>query len=471
MNAFRHELDWMYSFSDLERKRSRDLAKNVMKPEKAAHLLRELGDPQAGQNIVHIAGSKGKGSVAFLLANWFRSRGVRTGLYTSPHLFDVRERILLDGEPIPEADFIGLARELRAVVEAIPAGRAAELEPTFFDLFTAMAFAWFRRRGAEAWIVETGLGGRLDSTNVVTPLASVITSISKEHTEVLGRRLRQIAWEKGGIIKPGVPVVVAGNRPEVLGVLREMARERGSPLYLLPERLACRPAGYRREADGRILQKVRVDGRTLETSLLGLYQVENIGLFLLTLRVLRFRTGGLPVGADPGAADGLDFLRRLEWPGRLTHRQAGEAEFWVDGAHNAESARYLARSLRALRRAGVADGRPLVGIVGMFSEKDHAGILRAVLPLLDAVTFIEPDPWRDCRVEHYLPVFHRLNGRGIPWSVLGPVADDPAWLQRVLAESRRRFGGPFGVLATGSLYTAARVLRALDDRQETAWNT
>lgn len=455
MSDYSRSLDWVYSFVNLEARRTPALARDSMRLAKIAHLLARLGHPERGADIAHIAGSKGKGSVAFLLDRCLASRGVRTGLYTSPHLFDARERIRVDGEPIPESGFLELAGEIRAIVEATP-GEA--LKPTFFDIFTAMAFAWFRRRRARFWVVETGLGGRLDSTNVVAPRLAIISSISKEHTEILGRRLRDIAREKAGIIKPAVPVVAAGNRAEVAAVLRQTARERQAPLYLLPEHSAFRSAGYRREPDGRILQKMVIDGRALETSLLGLYQVENIALFLLALRVLRQELGGaLPV--DPGGP--LDFLRGLEWPGRLTHRRLDGVELWVDGAHNAESARYLRRTLQALRASGVIEPHPVAGIVGMFQEKDHAGILKAILPLLDFVYFIEPDPWRDCRPEHYLPVFHRLNARGIPHRVLGPVYREEGWLARLAEECAVRFPGGCSLLATGSLYTASLVLRAL----------
>ncbi len=468
MNGYRRMLDWIYSFTNLEKSRTRYLAQESMQLEKIAWLLERLGNPHHGQRIVHIAGSKGKGSVAFLLACRLTGRGFRTGLYTSPHLLDLRERIRMDGRMIPEEEFFRLAEEIRAIVESVP---GKSLEPTFFDIFTAMAFAWYRRREAEWWVVETGLGGRLDSTNVVQPAVSVITSISKEHTELLGRRLREIAREKGGIIKPGTPVAVAGNRPEVMVVLREIARERRAPLHYLPDRLACRPAGYRREPAGRIFQRLAIEGRIVETSLLGLYQAENIGLSLLAWRVLQ-QSGALPLAAarppaEPGGAEppeDLGFLRDLEWPGRLTYRRLDGVELWVDGAHNAESARYLARSLQGLRRSGVTDQRPLVGIVGMFHDKDHAGILKAILPLLEAVYFVEPDSWRDCRAKHYLPVFHRLNARGIPWKALGPVDQRAGWLERVMEESRRRFGGSYGLLATGSLYTAAVALRAVEAR-------
>ena len=167
-------LDWIYSFVNLEAKRTRKLAEEKMKLRKISHLLKSLGNPQQGQRIVHIAGSKGKGSLAFLLDVLLRGKGFKTGLYTSPHLLEVRERIRSNNSLIGVEEFNTGILRIKSIVDKI--GDQA-LEPTFFDIFTALAFDFFNRKKMDIWLLETGLGGRLDSTNVVKPLVSVITSI------------------------------------------------------------------------------------------------------------------------------------------------------------------------------------------------------------------------------------------------------------------------------------------------------
>src|SRR5262245_2425150 len=201
-----------------------------LKLDRMRALLHRLGDPHDRLRTVHVAGSKGKGSTCAMLASVLRAAGYRTGLFTSPHLVDVRERIQIDGELIAEGELAALMEEIRPAAEAL---EAEGQPPTFFEVGTALGFLHFRRQRCDVAVVEVGLGGRFDSTNVLTPLVSVVTSISLDHTAILGDQVEKIAFEKAGIIKAGVPVVSGVTDPAAQEVIRRVAAERGAPLTQL----------------------------------------------------------------------------------------------------------------------------------------------------------------------------------------------------------------------------------------------
>jgi len=197
-------------------------------------LMGLMGDPQRRFQSVHIAGTNGKGSTAAFLAGMLRAAGYRVGLYTSPHLVSFTERIRINGVPITEERVVGLAERVRARYENVRSAEGGPLTPTFFEVTTAMAFTCFAEEQVDIAVVEAGMGGRLDSTNVIAPLVSVITNIDLEHTEFLGTTVGLIASEKAGIIKPGVPVVTGAVQPEVLAVIEQQARLAGSPVFRMP---------------------------------------------------------------------------------------------------------------------------------------------------------------------------------------------------------------------------------------------
>ncbi len=214
----------------------------------ALRLDEHFGRPHRKFHTIHVAGTNGKGSVSHLLAAILHSAGYKTGLYTSPHLLDFRERIRVDGEMIPEQEVIDYVRDNLDFID--------DLRPSFFEITTAMAFDWFARSGVEAAVVEAGLGGRLDSTNIVTPLVSVITNIGYDHTRFLGDTLERIAVEKGGIIKPGVPVVIGETQPETELIFREIAAENRAPIVFADQRFAhVSSADYPLDLPGRYQEK------------------------------------------------------------------------------------------------------------------------------------------------------------------------------------------------------------------------
>ena len=454
-------LDWIYSFVNLEAKRTRKLAAEEMKLAKISHLLKSLGNPQQGQRLIHIAGSKGKGSLAFLLDVLLRGKGFKTGLYTSPHLLEVRERIRSNNSLIGVEEFKSGILRIKSIVEKI---EDQALVPTFFDIFTALAFDFFNREKMDIWLVETGLGGRLDSTNVVKPLISVITSISKEHTEILGGRYRDIAREKGGIIKEDTPEVLTANRKVVVEVIQGIAVEKRAPLYYLPDFYRYKSLGYTRSSNGDVKQRLKINEHILHTSLLGDYQAENIALSFLTLKVMkekRFRGFSINLVVDLG--NDLAALENLTFKGRFSHYIREGVDIFVDGAHNAEAAALLAKSLMNLQGSSIIADQDIVGVIGILKDKDYRGILKPIVPLLDYVYFIEPDNWRECQVENYLKIFKSLNSRNIGFTILKADSLAGRWLKGVMEDYRAHSRRPFCLVASGSLYTAASILKCLEE--------
>nr|NIV39504.1 bifunctional folylpolyglutamate synthase/dihydrofolate synthase [Anaerolineae bacterium] len=226
MSAYRDALSYLYSFTDYEKRGFAAYAPEFYNLDRVRHLLALMGEPQRTFQAVHIAGTKGKGSTAAMIESVLRVAGYRTGLYTSPHLHSFRERIQVAGELIPEAGVIRLVEEMRPLVARVEG-------ITTFEIITCLAFAWFAELGVEWTVVEVGLGGRLDATNVLEPQVTIITPISYDHVAILGDTLSQIAAEKAGIIKPGVPLVSAPQPEEALATICDVCDRQGAPLTLV----------------------------------------------------------------------------------------------------------------------------------------------------------------------------------------------------------------------------------------------
>ncbi len=336
--------------------------------ERIEALLTALGRPEAGLPIVHVGGTNGKGSVSALAAAILRAAGHRTGLYTSPHLLDVTERVRIDGAPAPRA---ALARQAARLAPWLTAGAA-----TFFEAMTAVALGAFREAGVDAAVLEVGLGGRFDATNVGQPAVSVITQIDYDHQEFLGRRLEDIAGEKAGIIRGGV-ALSAAQAPEALGVIEARCRAVGVPLLraggelrvdvrasdLTGHRLSLRGPGWAYD--------------DLRVALPGLYQPGNALLAIGAVRAFAAATGlAVPEAAVRAGA------RDVRWPGRfqVVPGGPGRPPLVLDGAHNPGGAAALAASLRHY-----FPGRRLGLVLGISADKDRAGILKALAPLASRI--------------------------------------------------------------------------------------
>jgi dihydrofolate synthase/folylpolyglutamate synthase len=325
-------------------------------------MLAGLGNPHRCYHTIHIAGTNGKGSVAASLARVLFCSGYRVGLYTSPHLVRFNERIQVDGEPIADEDIVRLYRRVR---KALPGGR----EPTFFEFTTAMAFDEFARRRVDWAVIETGMGGRMDATNVITPEVAIITNISLEHREYLGATIPAIAFEKAGIVKRRRPVVTGIRQASALAALLEAAQDKSAPVYRLN-----RDFSYRRGRGGAFTYHgIHQIWPNMATGLQGDYQVENAALALAACELIRNKAPRISI------ASMREGLLTTRWPGRL-EIVSEKPLVLLDGAHNLDAAKQLARHLRTHFRS-----RDITLVVGILDDKPYAAMLKMLLPMASRV--------------------------------------------------------------------------------------
>ena len=387
-------------------------------------LLERLGNPQESCPAVLIAGTNGKGSVAAMTASLLTAAGFRTGLYTSPDLIDFRERIRIDGRMIRREEIVAGAEAVkRGVRETV----------SYFEFLTAMAFLHFQRKKADIAVLEVGLGGRLDATNVVIPLVSVITNISLEHREYLGNTLEKIAREKGGIIKEGGICLTAARQKLVIETLEGICRERGASLYRVGKEIRTivhRDGTFSYRGIGRSQER-------LVCPLMGRHQISNAALALGAVELIgdaRFRMD------DAAVSKGL---KQAQWEGRLEILQRSPM-LLVDGAHNPAG-------VAALRRAFQNDfpHRRLILVFGVLGDKDYRTMARRLFPLADRVILTRPHSERALPPDSLLPLAAKFN-RAIE------VVEDPGnALRRALSLA----GEEDLVCAAGSLYLVGEIKR------------
>ncbi|MGB8354196.1 MAG: folylpolyglutamate synthase/dihydrofolate synthase family protein [Chthoniobacteraceae bacterium] len=374
--------------------------------EQIHRLLDELGVEGGQQRFIHVAGTNGKGSVCAMLDAICREQGIRTGLFTSPHLVHFCERIKLDGRTISEQE---VASGLTTIQEIVTGW---ETHPTFFEITTALALYWFQRVKADIVVLETGLGGRLDSTNVVTPLVSVLTPIDLDHQAWLGSSLGEIALEKAGIIKPGVPVVSAPQHEEVAEVFIRSAAEKGAAIQFITEPLENYPI-----------------------NLAGSHQKFNASLAIAALR-----SAGVRV-SEEAIRKGLD---NVIWPGRF---QVIHNQIVLDGAHNEAAAQRLVLTWREVygeKRATI--------ILGVLKDKDMTAICRALMPIASAFIVTHVRSQRSSSPEELQQIIRELNA-SIPCSIAADLTQ--------AIEIAKPGANP--VLITGSLFLVGEALAFFDE--------
>ncbi len=382
-------------------------------------LLARLGLPYQTGRYIHIAGTNGKGSVAAMLSAILTRAGYPVGLFTSPHLVHFRERYRLKDLEVSEERLLALINEVRAAVDGSE-------PPTFFEFAAALAFLYFFQEGAEPIILETGMGGRLDATNIIRPRVTVITNVSLDHQEYLGNSLTAIAGEKAGIIKGGAPLVTFAKQKLVLDLLRQRCRQRGAPLYLGGVDFKVRGRGQQFDYQGL---HQRLQGLTL--SLAGRHQYRNAALALAVLEILN--RDGFTV-SEAAIREGLKLTR---WPGRL-EQVPQDPQVLLDGAHNPAAALTLAQALKNGHRQG-----RLILVVGIMADKDVEGILARLLPLAQMVIFTQPRYFRAATPQD-------LARRAQPYNL------EIIQVPQVAAAVRRaqELAGPQDqIVVTGSLYT------------------
>jgi dihydrofolate synthase / folylpolyglutamate synthase len=359
-NAYPGSLDYLYSLEKFGM---------IFGLSKVEAILDAVEAPHRELQAVHIAGTNGKGSTAAMVASILQEEGYRVGLYTSPHLVRFTERIQVNGREIASEEVAALTAFLRGTIHA--KGIAPPF--TFFDFTTAMAFLYFRQQRVDLAVLEVGLGGRLDSTNVIDPLVSVITNISKDHEEQLGKTLVKITREKAGIIKRGRPLVTAATQPSVLRLLSKTCRDQGSSLIRVGKELRYAASGNGTFHYEGVHQKLP----GVQVNLAGSHQIINATTALGAVEVLE----GL--GYRITAESMLKGLRRVTWPGRL-ERIASIPRVVLDGAHNPAGALALKSSLEETRP------RRLFLLIGMMKDKDAASLLKVLAPLAYHVILTRP---------------------------------------------------------------------------------
>lgn len=406
-------------------------------------LLEALEHPEQRFPSVLVGGTNGKGSTAAFLASILQAAGFRVGLYTSPHLLSFTERFLINGLPIAREEVAALTEEVRSVIEQRfpPSPRPLTPDPpfphpTYFEVSTAIAFLAFARKGVDYAVVEVGLGGRFDATNILTPEVSIITNVSLEHQEYLGRTLQEIAIEKAGIVKEGKRVVTAAEVPGVCSVLEKVCRERGASLLRVQDRFSFQVR--RSDFEGQAFDLVGEAGsyRGLETKLLGRHQLVNAATALAAVELL-------PI-ATPSREAVARGLRQAWWPGRL--QVVGRRPLLLlDGAHNPAGASALA----AFVQEHLAPRR-LVLVFGVLKDKDWEGMLSQVGPLASVVILTKPESERAAD-----PRALTAADRYCPKLELQPSVKEAIGLAREVASPGD------AILVTGSLFTVAAALRAL----------
>lgn len=359
LDSYEAARDWLYSLKNRGSKYGID---------RMERFAETLGHPQRGYPCVHVAGTNGKGSTCAMLERVFRDQGFRVGLSTSPHLVRQGERIQVNRKILTESRILEYVRELVPYAENV-ALEDPDLHPSFFEFMTAMAFMHFAREEVDVAVVEVGLGGRLDATNVLLPEVSVITSIALDHCEILGDTLAAIAGEKGGIIKPGIPVVAGVLEPEAMAVIRKLCLERDCELICIEDRFGRDVSDYPR------------------TNLSGNYQRINGAIALTVVDVVRER-----FGLDLAEAE--KSLLNVAWPGRWEERELEHRKIVFDVSHNCEGARWLDEALSDLvQRSGGVLPDIVMGVMGAYRA---AALVPVAAKWAESIRFVMPEQDRAC---------------------------------------------------------------------------
>ena len=432
-DQYQKTLDYLYSFVDFSMTRGMRYSPEQFDLGRMRDFVQALGHPEQAYPSIHVAGTKGKGSVSSMCTAALMAGGYKVGLYISPHLHDYAERIQIDQHPIPHEDLIALVDEIRPVIESIP-------KLTTFEITTALAFLYFQRKNVQAAVLEVGLGGRLDATNVVSPSVTVITSLSYDHTQILGDTLAEIAGEKAGIIKPSVPVVLSPQKEEARQVVRQIAAEKSAPLIEVGKDYHFVPLEH--SLEGQSL-RVWMNGdyrreEKLQIPLLGGHQVENAATAYVALQI--FSRRALPLTSEmiqQGFAATL-------WPGRFEVLQRHPAVV-VDSAHNRDSALRLRQALD-----DYFPGIPIVMVFGASEDKDIAGMFAELSPRVQEVVATKSFHPRAIDPEHVVEIASRF---GKPARIIADIPDAVEQALQLAGETQM-------VLVTGSIFVVAATREA-----------
>lgn len=436
-DKYQQSLDWIYSWIDFSMKRHVDDTHRFFKLDRMNKLMDLLGNPHKSFPSVHVAGTKGKGSTCSFIATAMQAAGYKVGLYTSPHLVDFRERIIINGQWISKEDLVSLTNDLRPLTEIVK-------DATTFELTTALAFLYFKQQKVDLAVLEVGLGGRLDATNVVDPLVSVITPVSYDHMAVLGDTLTEIAYEKGGIIKPGVPVVISPQVDEAMIELVLLATERKSPFTQVEKAFNYHEISHTLSAQK--IQVLRTDSPDaskpeslactqlkLSLPLLGRHQMENAVTALAALDELKragFKLNRRAVQRG---------FRQVFWPTRfeLLRRKPPVV---IDSAHNGDSMQRLVETLDEY-----FPSKEFILIFGASADKEFDSMLKFILPRVETVVATQSIHPRAADADELKNIIEPYGKPTIAFRRM----------EEALPEALRLAGKQKGIIVTGSIFIAA----------------
>ena len=395
---------------------------------KTSNLLKAFGNPHHGQKYIHIGGTNGKGSVAAMVESVLIKAGLKVGFYSSPHLVRFTERFRVNGEQMAPEKIAQVVEELKDAIDP-------DHLPTFFEVTTAMALLLFEREKTDVAIMEVGMGGRLDATNIIQPIVSVITNISLEHQDFLGHRLVDIAGEKAGIIKKGVPLVTGATQPVVIELFEAKCQEKHAPF-----RRVGKDVRYHSKASSFNYYGFRLSLKNVELSLKGRFQYRNAALALAVIELMADE------GFEITSGNILEGLRDTRWPGRM--QVISEKPLIVlDGGHNPAAIGKLSESVRHC-----FDYKRLILVLGVMEDKDIRGIVEGIVPIADYVIFTKPDYYRSASPEKVMRAAAVFENKG----------EIQADIPQALDKARNIADSDDMILVCGSLFTVGAALTSLD---------
>ncbi|MFC1838554.1 bifunctional folylpolyglutamate synthase/dihydrofolate synthase [Thermodesulfobacteriota bacterium] len=395
---------------------------------KTSNLMKAMGNPHKGQKYIHIAGTNGKGSVATMVESVLIRSGLKVGFYSSPHLVRFTERFRINRKEISKKKVLELTKEIRSIINP-------DHPPTYFEVTTAMALAYFARENTDIAIMEVGMGGRLDATNIIKPLVSVITNISLEHQFFLGSTLLEIAGEKAGIIKKGVNTITAATQPKVIRLFRDICAERGAPFFRIGKDIT-----YRRTSSGFNYYGIKKRVKDIRLTLKGEFQNRNCALAIGILELLgkkgyKFNREDIKAG-----------IEETTWPGRIQVLSESPL-IVVDGAHNPDAAGVLAKTVK---NSFTYDR--LILVLGIMADKDINSITGGLTSLADHIICSSPEYFRSASPEDLYKV---VSARGKKTEIIKTLPD-------AINRAKKIAGKKDMILVTGSLFTVGEALTAID---------
>jgi dihydrofolate synthase/folylpolyglutamate synthase len=433
---YQNALEYLSSFVDYSLKDQKIMAAADFNLDRVFDLMVSLGNPQENYPSIHVAGSKGKGSVSALCASALQAQGYKVGLYTSPHLHHFEERIQINREMISRTDLVRMVDEIKPHVAAIP-------NLTAFEIETALALWFFSIQQVDVAVIEVGLGGRLDATNVITPRVSVITALFLEHTLFLGDTLSKIAAEKAGIIKPGIPVVLSPQSDDALQVIAHFAARNNSPLVLVGRDYTFESINMSLENQSFMIRSEKTGNRVeLQINLLGLHQVENATTAYATLQVLR----------DQGVAITDEAIRRgfslAKWPARF-EILCRKPTIIVDAAHTPDAVRKLSQTIDQ-----ILPNRPLVLVFGASDDKNVQGMFAELLPKTQHLICAKSSHPRSIDV-------NKLKDLALPFGIATNAIEN---IGQAIIYAKQVAGDEAIVLITGSIFLAGDARFAIKEQ-------